>query len=403
MTPPAPPRAEPRAEPRAARIAALRAAARAAPSAAPSAAPPATQPAIRSATQYATQSAALRIAALGALLALPLATAAVRPAGAGSPCDRPHVVGAPHVVMLLWRGPTEVERGFDAHVQAQGLALNVTCLSADSNAANLPGMVAQARALAPDLVYTWGTGVTLATIGRADRVDPAVHITDRPVVFTMVAYPVESGIVPSFEAPGRNVTGATHTVPLVAQVRAMRTYRPLSSIGVLYNPLELNSVINVQQLSEVAAAEGVEVIALPVLLDAAGAPDPSSLPGLIARLAARQPQFLFIGPDSFIGQHRDVVIGRALAAGLPSFTGTELEIADGNAMVGLVTSYYNLGRYMGALVERVLQDGVPPADIPVRTLSHFTYVVRLPVARELGLFPPLEVLDFARIITEPRP
>lgn len=338
-----------------------------------------------------------------ALLAALLATAPAAPARTDSLCDRPHVPGAPHVVLLLWRGPTEVERGLEAHLQAQGLALNITCLSADSNPANLPGMVAQARALAPDLVYTWGTGVTLATVGRADRVNPAVHITDRPVVFTMVAYPIESGIVPSFETSGRNVTGATHTVPLIAQVRAMRTYRPLSSIGVLYNPLELNSVINVQQLTEVAGAEGIEVIALPVLLDDTGAPDPSSLPGLIARLAARQPQFLFIGPDSFIGQHRDVVIGTALAAGLPAFTGTELEIADGNAMVGLVTSYYNLGRYMGALVERVLQDGVDPAEIPVRTLSHFTYIVRLPVARDLGLFPPLEVLDFARIINEPRP
>jgi len=334
--------------------------------------------------------------ALAALLSAPVATA-------GTICDRPHVDGAPHLVMMLWRGPTEVERGFLGHVEARGMEVNVTCLSAESSGANIPGMVARARELAPDLIYTWGTGVTLATVGRADRVDPAQHITDIPVVFTMVAYPVESGIVPSFEDTGRNVTGATHTVPLLAQIRAMRAYRPVSSIGVIFNPLEVNSVINVQQLTETAEAEGIEVIALPVLLDAAGRPDPASLPLLVARLAARQPQFLFIGPDSFIGQHREAVIGAALAAGLPAFTGTELEIAEGSAMLGLVTSYYNLGRYMGSLVEQVLFEGVAPRDVPVRTLSRFTFMVRLPVAQRLGLYPPLEVLDFAQILLEPPP
>ena len=339
---------------------------------------------------------------LVALLAA-LVSAPALPAMAGTICDRPHVAGAPHLVMLLWRGPTEVERGFLGHVEARGIELNVTCLSADSNAANLPDMVAEARALAPDMVYTWGTGVTLAAIGRAERVDPERHITDIPVVFTMVAYPIESGIVPSFEDTGRNITGATHTVPLLAQIRAMRAYRPVSSIGVIFNPLEVNSVINVQQLTDTAEAEGIEVIALPVLLDAAGQPDPASLPLLVARLAARQPQFLFIGPDSFIGQHREAVIGAALSAGLPAFTGTELEIAEGSAMLGLVTPYDNLGRYMGALVEQVLFEGVAPQDIPVRTLSRFTFMVRLPVAKRLGLYPPLEVLDFAQILLEPPP
>ena len=339
------------------------------------------------------------LAAAALLAALPCGATAV----AGTICDRPHVADAPHVAMLLWRGPTEVERGVLGHLEARGIALNVTCLSADSNAANLPGMVAQARALAPDLVYTWGTGVTLATVGRADRVNPELHITDIPVLFTMVAYPVESGIVPSFAAPGRNVSGATHTVPLPAQLQAMRAYRPVSSIGVIYNPLEVNSVINVQQLSDAAEAQGIEVVALPVLLDGAGQPDPSSLPLLVARLAAQQPQFLFIGPDSFIGQHRETVIGAALSAGLPAFTGTELEIAEGSAMLGLVTSYYNLGRYMGALIEQVLHDGLAPRDIPVRTLSRFTFMVRLPVAQRLGLYPPLEVLDFAQILLEPPP
>jgi putative ABC transport system substrate-binding protein len=313
-------------------------------------------------------------------------------------CDPPHVAGAKSMVMLLWRGPTEVERGFRDYIESRDLEINVTCLSIKRDRSLLPGLIAEARALKPDLVYTWGTSVTMATVGLHDDHDPQQNITDIPVIFTMVSYPVGSGIVPSFESPGRNITGSSHTVPLEAQLRAMQAYRTTTRIGVLFNPLENNSVINVQQLQALSATSGVEIVALPVPLDAAGEPDTSGLPALVAQLAAREPQFLYIGPDSFIGDHRDVVIAEALGHGVPAFTGTELEILDGDAMIGLVTGYYNLGQYMGSLAERILFNGEAPEDIPVRRLSRFTYLLRLEVAKTLGLFPPLKVLDFARIL-----
>jgi putative ABC transport system substrate-binding protein len=53
---------------------------------------------------------------------------------------------------------------------------------------------------------------------------------------------------------------------------------------------------------------------------------------------------------------------------------------------------------MGALIERVLVHGEDPRDIPISTLSRFTFLLRLEVAQRLRLYPPLEVLDFAKII-----
>lgn len=313
-------------------------------------------------------------------------------------CNRSHVAGAPEVVMLLWRGPTEVERGVRDYLDARGLAVNVTCLSAERDAGRIPAMVAEAKARDPDLLYTWGTSVTLATVGQVDAVDPGVHVTDTPVIFTMVSYPVGSRIVPESGLSGRNVTGSSHTVPLAAQLRAMRSYRPVSRIGVVFNPLEDNSVLNVRALQALAGEDGIEVIAEPVGIDADGRPDPEGLAEVVAALAAREPQFLYIGPDSFVGDHRETVIGAAIAHGVPAFTGTELEIVDGRAMIGLVTGYYNLGGYMGALMERVLVGSEDPGEIPVSTLSRFTFLLRLDVARQMGLYPPLEVLDFAKIL-----
>jgi putative ABC transport system substrate-binding protein len=56
--------------------------------------------------------------------------------------------------MLLWRGPTEVEQGVRDYLEGKGLTFNFTCLSADQRASRIPEMVARARALDPDLVYT---------------------------------------------------------------------------------------------------------------------------------------------------------------------------------------------------------------------------------------------------------
>ena len=337
-----------------------------------------------------------RIAALAGALCLALA----EPTIAEEPtiCDRPHEAGNRHVVMILWRGPTEVERGFRDYVVRADLPVNVTCLSIDRDTSRLPEMIARANEIGPDLVYTWGTSVTRATVGEFDKVDPAKNVTDIPVIFTMVSYPVGSRIVESFEPSGRNVTGATHTVPLDAQIRAMQAYRPMKRLGVIYNPLENNSIVNVRKLKELAEAEDFDVIDLPVPLGPDGQPNPATLPDLIDQLAAREPQFLYIGPDNFVGEHRDLIIGEALERGLPAFTATELEIMRGEAMIGLVTGYYNLGRYMGYLAERVLMDGEDPGTIPISTLSRFTYALRLSVAARLGLYPPLDLLDYAYIV-----
>ena len=75
------------------------------------------------------------------------------------------------------------------------------------DASRMPGFIDEIRRTRPDLVYTWGTSVTLGAVGPYDKVDPAKHITDTPVVFTMVAAPVLAKIVPDLKSSRRNLTG----------------------------------------------------------------------------------------------------------------------------------------------------------------------------------------------------
>jgi putative ABC transport system substrate-binding protein len=336
-------------------------------------------------------------------------------------CERPHIDGVPHVVMILWRGPTTVEQGVQAYFDNRDLTFNVTCLNANRNSSRFARLVAQAKELEPDLLYTWGTSATLAAVGTYDEDGSAFPTSQTPVLFTMVSYPVQSKVVPSFDGSGRNLTGSSHTVPLESQLKAMRAYRDVTRIGMIFNPREDNSVLNMREMRALTEEIGIELVAIRVPLKerqaeslgesgaeaeagsgeeevSEGQPDPSTLPELIARMAAQDVQFLYIGPDNFVGTNQETIIGEALSYGIPSFTGTELEILDGDALVGLVTPYYNLGLLNGSLIERILLDGEAPETIPISTLARFTYIVRMNVALRIGVFPPLDILEFARIL-----
>ncbi len=323
---------------------------------------------------------ALLIALLGVLTALPAAAAPLR------------------VVMILWRGETEVEQGFRAYMAESGLDVAYDIRDLNRDLDRLPAVLADIRANPPDLVYTWGTSITLRAAGQHDAPEgPAVG--DVPVVFALVSDPWKTGIMPPDPTMGRaQVTGASHIAPLEAQIRAIRTYRPFHRLGVIYNPREANSVANVEALRREGGRAGLTVLEAPAPLDADGEPKADSIPSLVANLADQGAELLYIGPDNFVGAHHDTLTEEGIARGLPSFTGTELEIRHGTAMFGLVSRYDMVGRLAASKVVAILRDGVPARDIPAETLERFTYLVRLPVARRLELYPPLLLLEYAEVL-----
>lgn len=309
-------------------------------------------------------------------------------------------VGRPfRILMILWRGETGVERGFRRQLSELDVAADYEIRDLDRNLAHLPAVLDEARRTRPDLVYTWGTGITLGTVGRWQEVDPNRHVADLPVVFSMVSAPLETGLQPPPDVPPRrNLTGVSHIAPLRAQINAIRAYLPLERLGIVYNPQEENSVANVRSLRDEAAAMAFQLLEAPVPARAGGLPDPMAIPRLVEDLARRGVQVLYIGPDSFIGSNRDVLTGAGLDAGIPCFTATELEIREGEAMIGLVSRYEAVGRLAAVKAKRVLVDGLPPSAVPIETLKHFSYIIRLSVALRLKLYPPLQLLDYAEVI-----
>jgi len=307
------------------------------------------------------------------------------------------------IYAITFRGMTDVERGFQDYFAARRIPVQITWRDMNREPARMPGFLDEIKRTRPDLVYTWGTSVTLATVGTYDAYDPSTHITDIPVVFTLVAAPVLAKIVPDLKASRRNVTGVFHVAPTEAQIRAMASYRPFKSIGILYTPTEQNSVVVVDEVREVSKRLGFAVIARPLKLDASKKVTAEGAPEMIRELKQQNVDWLYLPPDSYLGtQAKNVIIPAAMEARLPTFASTE-QLVETGALMGLVSRYHSIGQFTAYKAEQILVHKVPPSKIPVETLTRFSLQVRMDVAEALKLPPPLPMFNYAELITSPTP
>ncbi|QJR16806.1 ABC transporter substrate-binding protein [Usitatibacter palustris] len=303
------------------------------------------------------------------------------------------------IYAITFRGMTDVERGFQDYFASRRIPVEITFRDLNRDASRMPGFIDEIRRTRPDLIYTWGTSVTLGVVGPHDKPDPSKYITDIPVVFTLVASPVLAKIVPDLKNPGRNVTGVFHVAPIEAQMRAMASYRPFKSIGMLYTPTEQNSVVVVDEVRAVGKKLGFTVIAYPFRLDAEKKVIIDGAPEMVRQLKNHQRvDWLYLPPDSFLGtQTKKVIIPAAMEVGLPTFASTE-QLMETGALTGLVSRYHAIGQFTAYKVEQILINRVPADKIPVETLTRFSLQVRLEVAEALKLPPPLPMFNYAELL-----
>ncbi|MEM9222388.1 MAG: ABC transporter substrate-binding protein [Pseudomonadota bacterium] len=302
------------------------------------------------------------------------------------------------IFQITYRGETDVERGFRDYLEQRGVPVEIIHRSAGLDPSRVPQILEEVRAEAPDLVYTWGTPVTLATFGREGEADPEQHITDIPGVFTMVSAPVGSGLVTDNASSGRNITGTSHVVPPEPQIRAMQAYQPFERLGIIYTPTEQNAVAIVDAVGELQDEMGFVLDARPFPLDDEGWPDAQGGPELVEALVEAGAEWLYFLPDTFLSQHIQQVAPQATALRLPTFSAVELLQTD--ALLSLISRYYSLGQLVAYKAEQILLEGRRPANIPVETLERFALIINMPIAKAIDLYPPLSMLSYASVLTE---
>lgn len=301
---------------------------------------------------------------------------------------------AKRVLMVTWRGETAVERGFRDYLMRRGAAVELIARDAARDPRRLDAIAREIVVLRPDLVYLWGTSATLGVVGRHDA--PNAAIGDVPAVFALVADAVGAGIVPRLEGQMRAVTGVGHVAPIAAQLEAIRRYRPFGKLGVLYNPLEANSLSNLRDLRAQGAARGFVLLEQSFDRSADGKPSAAGIADKVRALRRAGAEWLYLGPDTYLFTQLPAVTAAARDVGLPTFAATEALIAaPDDVLVGLVAPYHAVGVFAAHKAMQILFEGRRAADIPVETLKRFSLVVRMDVAKKINLPPPLEFYDYA--------
>jgi len=302
------------------------------------------------------------------------------------------------IFIVTYRGKTDVERGFRAYLADNGYAVDYIERDLARDRSRIPGIVAEIRALKPDLVMTWGTTVTEGIVGQYRSVNPRLHITDIPVLFTLVAAPVASGLVPDLASSGRNVSGVFHVATTEAQIRALRLYRDCKHVGVLYSPSENNSLAILQELKTLGGQMGLNLLDYPFRLNAAGNPTAIGVAEALRDMRRRGAEWLYMPPDSFLGTLAEsLVIPTAHGLGLPTFASTA-QIMEAGALAGLVSHYYDIGQFTAYKASQILFGHKSPREIPIETLPRYSFQVRMAVAKQLKLLPPLALFNSAEFI-----
>lgn len=303
------------------------------------------------------------------------------------------------IFMVLPRPDVGDAIGFQSYLGSVGLPVDYVMRIVGSDPVKIQAALDEIRATKPDLVFSIFTQIAQALAGGSD--DKATPLGDIPLVFSSVTDPVSAGLVRTLSGHGRNVTGARHVPPVEAQLKVLRSYREFDRLAVVYNAAEANMEAIVAELQRFAAEWGFTLIAKPVPIEN-GVPRGDLLPQLIAEAAKEGADFLYIGPDNLVASRNSPVVATAaLAHRLPTFCATELPIKTANVLVGLVSRAFNVGGLAGYKAHQILAQGRAARDIPIETLQRFSLVLRMSVARELDLYPPMRLLKIAEVNTDP--
>src|SRR6476619_5199112 len=127
-----------------------------------------------------------------------------------------------------------------------------------------------------------------------------------------------------------------------------------------YNPNEKNSVLAVRELDKVAPSFSLTLQMVPLPVDGAKQPSVDDIGTAMRDLIAKKPQFIYVPSDSFLIKHAGVAVRAAHAAGIPVFAATEAPIREDGALLGLVSTYANVGELAAYKADQILSKQKTP-------------------------------------------
>ncbi|MGA9955071.1 MAG: ABC transporter substrate-binding protein [Bradyrhizobium sp.] len=256
---------------------------------------------------------------------------------------------------------------------------------ASGNLANARQYAAELVALAPDVILAMG-GSTMAGLREATRTVP--------VVFTIVADPVGTGLVNSLSRPGGNVTGfMLFEYSLCGKwLSLLKEIAPGTTRAAVLRDAEVTSGIGqFAVIQSVAPAVGVDVS--PINMG-----DTAEMERAVEAFAGSANGGLIVAASALAQVHRKRFIALAARYKLPAVY-YEPEFVAAGGLIAYGPNLLSEFRPAASYVDRILK-GEKPRDLPVQAPNTYEMAVNLKTAKAIGLVVPQAVLAGAEKVIE---
>jgi putative ABC transport system substrate-binding protein len=268
---------------------------------------------------------------------------------------------------------------------AEGRNLRIDARWSAANAAETSKNAAELAALAPDIVFTFGSAGAAAMLQVTQTV---------PIVFAIVPDPVGAGYVKSLSRPGGNATGfLMFEYSLCAKwVQLLKEIAPeVTRAAVLRDPLLTAGIGQFAVIQSVAPSVGIDVSPIN-LRDAAG------IERDIAAFAAAPKGGLISTASALAAKLSSVMFALAARHKLPAVY-QERSYVTAGGLVSYGPNFTDQFRRAARYIDRILR-GEKPADLPVQAPTRYELAINLKTAKALGLAVPPTMLARADEVIE---
>jgi putative tryptophan/tyrosine transport system substrate-binding protein len=266
----------------------------------------------------------------------------------------------------------------------EGQTLTITYRWADGRFERLPRLAAELVASKVDVIIALGPA-TWAAKSATDTI---------PIVIAFSGDPVGNGVVSNLARPGGNITGFSYMSTDLAAKRIellSQTFPKNGRIGILYNPSEPATALEMRETETAARAIGVTLQPL-----AASSPD--ELNECFATAVREKADALIVFTHGFAVLNRRRIIEQAASQRLPTMYGWR-EFVDEGGLMSYGPSVPVMVRKAASYVDRIIK-GEKPGDLPIEQPARLELIVNLKTAKTLGLNVPPTLLARADGVIE---